>query len=494
MTTKERQGGSLRGIIFWTRRLPRQNMTWGLAGASLVALHVVLALLSSEFAYERDLITQPILTLIGLLLLAGAIYLLVIGRIPETPHRQGLLIGVLVLGATLRVGLLFSTPMLEDDHYRYLWDGAVVTRGMNPYAFAPSQMAGGEGDIGSIPAPLRQLAADSGVIVSRINYPSLRTIYPPVAQAAFALAHWIQPWSLFAWRLVLLAFDVTTLGLLILILRALRLPLLWLTVYWWNPILTKETFNSAHMDVIVLPFVLGAVLLMLRDRHVWAAGALGLAMGAKIWPIVLLPILLRPILTNPKKLIPALALFGLLAGAMFLPVHAAGFDHRSGFVAYGESWEMNDALFMLILWGKQAFLQGMSIDPNHSQLFTRIIVAAIVVVWTAWLTRNQSDDPAGVWERCLLILAAVFLLSPTQFPWYYLWLLPFLVIRPRSSLLVLTALLPLYYLRFYFAARDRVEIFDYGIVWLEYIPVWYLLLRELYARRQRLTSLTEAVA
>jgi len=491
MTTKERQGSMLRGMIFWTRRLPRQNMLWGLAGASLVALYVALALFSSEFVYERDLITQPILTLTSLLLLAGAIHLLVIWRIPETPHCQGLLIWALVIGATLRVSLLFSTPMLEDDHYRYLWDGAVVTQGMNPYAFAPSQIAGGEGDIGSIPAPFRQLAADSGVIISRINYPSLRTIYPPVTQAAFALAHWIQPWSLFAWRLVLLAFDVTTLGLLIFIFRGLKLPLLWLTVYWWNPILIKETFNSAHMDVIALPFVLGAVLLMLRNRYGWAAGALGLAVGAKVWPIVLLPVLLRPILTTPKKLILALAVFGLLAGAMWLPVYAAGFDHRSGFVAYGESWEMNDALFMLMLWGTQVFLQGMSIDLNHSQLVTRIIVAAIILVWTIWLTWNQSDDPAGVWKRCLLILAAVFLFSPTQFPWYYVWLIPFLAVRPWSPLLVLTALLPLYYLRFYFAARDRAAIFDYGIVWLEYIPVWWLLIREWYVHRRHSTSLME---
>ncbi len=50
-----------------------------------------------------------------------------------------------------------------------------------------------------------------------MNHSYLRSIYPPVAQAAFALAHWIGPWEVSAWRLVLLLFDTMTLGLLILV-------------------------------------------------------------------------------------------------------------------------------------------------------------------------------------------------------------------------------------------------------------------------------------
>ena len=72
----------------------------------------------------------------------------------------------------------------------------------------------------------------------------------------------------------------------------------------------------------------------------------------------------------------------------------------------------------------------------------------------------------------------VFLLSPAQFPWYYTWLVPFLVVVPSPALLLLTALLPLYYLRFYLDIRDQSRLFDYGIVWVEFLPVWLLLARE----------------
>ena len=78
-------------------------------------------------------------------------------------------------------------------------------------------------------------------------------------------------------------------------------------------------------------------------------------------------------------------------------------------------------------------------------------------------------------RRCLVIVAAAFLLSPTQFPWYFLWMAPLLAIGPNWALLSLTCLMPLYYLRFHFLGRDMVDTFDNGVVWLQFAPVWCLL-------------------
>ena len=73
------------------------------------------------------------------------------------------------------------------------------------------------------------------------------------------------------------------------------------------------------------------------------------------------------------------------------------------------------------------------------------------------------------------IVAALFLLSPTQFPWYYLWLLPLLVLAPNRALLGLTLMLPMYYLRFYYDARGEGLFFHHTVVWLEHGPVLVLL-------------------
>ena len=99
------------------------------------------------------------------------------------------------------------------------------------------------------------------------------------------------------------------------------------------------------------------------------------------------------------------------------------------------------------------------------------------------LLRRPVVGERDVARRSLYIVAAAFLLSPTQFPWYYLWCLPLLALCPRPSLLLLTVLLPLYYLRFYVRHHYGAGWFDYGIVWVEYVPVWCLLVWEAYMMR-----------
>jgi alpha-1,6-mannosyltransferase len=232
------------------------------------------------------------------------------------------------------------------------------------------------------------------------------------------------------------------------------------------------------LDVITLPLVVGAVMLAIRERYVWGAGLLALATGAKVWPIVVLPVVLSPLLRRPVRLIASLTLFALIGGALSIPVFMAGLDTSSGFVAYARTWEMNDALYMLFLWAVQFALGLLRFDLHTAQLVTRVLVSLILVAVVGWVSRPGSATAEQLWERSLLVVFATFLLSPTQFPWYYAWVVPFLVIRPRASLLVLNALVFLYYLRFYFMARNNVNIFDYGVVWVEFLPVWCLLLWE----------------
>jgi hypothetical protein len=463
-------------------------------GTLLVILHLALIYISPRFAYEQDNLSKPILAFVGIEIAAGAVYLLISADIHRAKPSKGLLIWVILVGVVSRAAMFASTPVLEDDFYRYLWDGAVTARGANPYSFSPDEVLAAD-DESSAPASLRQMSGEADEIIWRINHPELRTIYPPVAQAVFALAYRLRPWSLTAWRLTLLGFDIATLGLLALALRKLNLPMLSLAIYWWNPLLIKEAFNSAHMDLVVLPFVLAAVLLAISKREVSAAGALGLAVGAKVWPALLLPMIARSLFSQPKRLIVAIALFTLLSGAIFFPTFRAGLGESSGFTAYGQSWEMNDALFMLILSASKAAVSGFGYESHHGKLLARLLIGVALGALIIWRMRKQPGTGSQLCENCLIIVAALFLLNPAQFPWYFIWLIPFLALRPRRSLLLLTMLLPLYYLRFYFSARGNVKVFDQGIVWLEDAPVWLLLLREWFvARRNQSKSLVEVSA
>jgi len=49
---------------------------------------------------------------------------------PKLGFKQILLISLL-----FRLVLLFSTPNLSDDYYRFIWDGELISNGNNPYEF-----------------------------------------------------------------------------------------------------------------------------------------------------------------------------------------------------------------------------------------------------------------------------------------------------------------------------------------------------------------------
>ena len=391
-----------------------------------MGLHVGLLHLSAEFLYVRRNIELPITLLVGILVVSGIVYLVAVVRRP--PDSKPMWIWITLVGLVMRGTLFVSTPMLEDDFFRYLWDGAVLAHGHNPFAYVPEEMARQEGDTGDVHEELRRLAARSEPVVSRINHRGLRTIYPMVAQAAFALAYCVRPWSLLAWRAVLFCLDVATLVLLLALLRALRLPAVLAIVYWWNPVVVKEGMNSAHMDLVVMPFVLGAILLAVRGRWLWAVCCLSLATAGKIWPVLLVPVVLRRLVSQPVKLLVALAIFGLLTLMLYLPPLAAGLGDSSGFTAYGRRWEMNDALFMLVLWACQGLAKLTTGATASGPLMARVATLAILGAWIARVAWRDARTPAELCERCLLVVAALFLLSPTQFPAYYTWLAPLLAL------------------------------------------------------------------
>ena len=463
-----------------------RRLDWIAVGVVLIIIHCLLVPLSWEFDYDAPVLTYPVISFVALEMLAGGVYLTLLWLIPRSPSDRQLLALVLGVGLTMRAVTMFSTPILEDDFYRYLWDGAVVAEGKDPYRYSPAEVLAAHGDGDSTPAlaALSMLSEASTPVAQRINYPRLTTIYPPLTQGVFALGASIEAFSLHVWRLILLLIEGATVALLYMILRQQNRAPLWLAIDWWNPLAVKELVNSAHMDALFLPLLACVVLLMLMRKGVLASLCLALAAGVKLWPALLLPIFLRPLMAEPGKLVAALAVFSAaFSGTAWWLVGQAGGE--TGLTAYSVGWNMNDAFFLAFHWVVGNALELLGYEWLASGSVSRALVAATILWLGLWLNRRVAGDADELCSRFLVLTAIVFLLSPTQFPWYYTWLLPFLVVAPSPALLLLTALLPLYYLRFYLDFRDQSRLFDHGIVWLEYLPVWLLLAREwwLHVRR-----------
>ncbi len=453
--------------------LPGGMASWAALGLAEVGFAGVLALLSHRFGYAYDVAGMPVLAATAGLVSAGVLFCLVLPPLVRASLAADaqvvplLTLLIVVLGLAARLAVFASEPILEDDYQRYLWDGAVTASGHSPFALAPEDARRLDQQ-----SPLGGLAAGASVVISRINHSDLKTIYPPVAQGAFALAHVLSPFSLTSWRVVLLALDLATLGLILLLLRETGRSPLWAALYWWNPLVIKELFNSAHMDAVVLPFVLGSLLLTARKRCVLAAASLAFAVGAKIWPALLLPLVLRPLVADPRKLAGALLIFGGLCALWAAPILLGGLDDRSGFTAYLANWQTNSALFPMFAQGTAAVFDALSLPVAAAAPVTRTTIAlalGAVALWLSFKPLGSADDLMG---RASLLIAALVLLSPAQFPWYAVWFAPFLAFRPWTGFLVLTATAPLYYLSFYFTALGEPEVFKRYVVWLIWVPVW----------------------
>ena len=75
-------------------------------------------------------------------------------------------------------------------------------------------------------------------------------------------------------------------------------------------------------------------------------------------------------------------------------------------------------------------------------------------------------------------MALVFLLSPIQNPWYLSWVVPFLCLFPSRAWILLTGLVGLYYIDFYFDYQE-IQSWTQWTPWFEYLPFYLLLLWDL---------------
>ena len=430
-----------------------------------------LNILSARFIEADNLLNLHVVQFVFLYIISCIIYFVYIVRLKKyKPNIKHLVVWIFIVGIAARLLMIFSVPILEVDYHRYLWDGAVTASGNNPYEYSPLEIIDISNKDG-LPKKLKELSVNNLSTLEKINHPELKTSYPPVTQAVFAISNLIRPFSLTAWKFILLIVDIITFFLIYLVLKKLKIPESNLTIYWWNPLLIKEVFNSGHMDIIVFPFLIGCFLLYLSKKYVYSFTLLSAAVGAKLWPVLFFPVLIRNFISDWKRLLKYLSIFSVLTLLILSPLIIPFFDEGSGLEAYTRSWQNNDSFFRIILAATEFVLPLIGYHPGHGQFVSRILVGCSIVLVVLYFTKNKTINNLDYIKTALVITSVAFFLSPAQFPWYCLWMLPFLTIIPYKPLLLLTALMPLYYLIYYFEPRGQYEFYYQYIVWLEYLPV-----------------------
>lgn len=376
-------------------------------GFAVLAAFVVVFALSKPFEFGSEL-PLPIVAVTGFMVLAAiAAYLGLANalKIAESQHKH-LMLAIVGLAVSVRMVALFTCPILEIDYYRYLWDGKVVAQGISPYRFTPQEVR--DGSPGKVlnenetkdgepnealtrNANLQTLALlsirseSNHTILNRIHYEEYTTLYPPVSQLVFGLAmNWFPETAsveahVLAIKLVMVLFDIATMAVVFWILWLMKFHPGWLVLYAWNPLVIKEVANGGHLDSIAAFFLTLSVLAIVKFRlstsakfsHViWGGVALGLGVGAKLSPAVLLPALAVMIARRSptKAILFSLSCLAVVVAALWPMIGATdqssrvdsdiaaanpveegnsrtGLANKEGLVGFFSKWRMNDPIF-----------------------------------------------------------------------------------------------------------------------------------------------------
>ncbi len=445
---------------------PSQNAAVLFAGAGfIVASQVFLVRLAPALTHETAKDLSAVAPLILLIAIPAAASLWLAGRIARLSPTATAIIGIALLGVFIRLIWFGSPAPIENDFYRYLWDGAMLAHGFNPYTLSPAQVLDCAAN-GSLPPGAAGLAADGGEVLRRINFSEFRTIYPGTAQAAFAAAHLIAPWSLDGLRLVLFIADGATFLLLMSLMRVHGVNPLWAGLYWCSPFVSFTMIGITHADALIAPLLLGALLAQIRYRPFLACALLGLAAGVKLWPILIAPLLLRPHLVQSKRLIVAFACLGAATAVTVLPLVYSALAAGSGLTAYAGGWWNNNAIFAWAAVAAQAALpENAALTILRGGMAVIAAGMAIAVAFKPWKT------PAALTSQALAVAATVFFCSPAQFPWYAGWFLPLAAVHRFWPLLATSALLPAYYLFFPLWGTAQYDLLAYGVAFVHAAPI-----------------------
>ena len=377
---------------------------------------------------------------------AGIAYMAMLRRVWHEPRASPrLLTSAFLLALAFRAPLVVPPVGPDSDMERYLWDGRLQILGYNPYAMVPADPA------------LAALHTDETRAMPSIR---TRTPYPPAAQLFFRLVVSIHD-STLAMKVALVLCDLLT---MIVLWRWLVFTgrSEWLALaYAWNPLVVLEVAHSGHIDALGALWITASAYWLARRRTALASIAFVLAVATKLLPIVLVPLYWRRV-----RLRDAAAGSALLA-ALYVAFTTNGtlpFGAVPNVVAH---IRFNGPLFRTIMRAG---------NPQAAALVA-VALGMGAAIWARW--KLDADD-AAAWGWPMAVALAC---APVIYPWYLLYLTPFLFTAATLPLTAWTCTVLSTYVVWHIARRGGRWVVPTGLMWIEYgVPAVLAALQALRSR------------
>ena len=386
---------------------------------------------------------------------------------------------ILIIGLLIRLLLIPSDPFLSDDVYRYLWDGKVFYNGFNPFAYAPASFS------------LDNLK--DSIIYPNVNFPEIPTVYAPLAQIIFAISYLIG-YNIIIWKLILLVFEGVLVFFLYKLLIHFSMNMMRLAIYLLNPLVVIEIYSSGHLDVIGVCLLIIGIYFFYKNKIGMSLFTFILSILVKYNPLfMILPFLKK------RFLLKISIIFGSIISVLY-SFSQNGIIPTAGMITYVNRWEFNGFLYKTFLfvfdflggksqsWFSFAY-NGRVEDFYIGGAFYYKVVASIILLFIVIdqfkkLKMTENFKGVNYLQPVLFIGAAMFLMSPTLYPWYLIWLIPFLVFLPNWSWLFFTMLIQLsyYVMQGYHTHRVWHELNI--MLFFQYLPFYSLLIFEYLDKRK----------
>ena len=364
---------------------------------------------------------------------------------------------LLLSGILFRFCLIFSTPALSDDFYRFFWDGRIQQLGFNPFDFTPRQFLNQNSD-----AFLSQL-------FPYLNSPDYFSVYPQLSQILFNIVSVIGKDSLQTNLIVIKSMiflsEIGTLYLLNTLVNKRKQDPSHLLIYLLNPLVIIELTGNIHLEAFMIFFFLLAVILFYRQQFIGSATALSLSIQTKLLPILVIPFLIKKI--GIKKTI-GYGLVCLLITAFISTGSINTTDRISHIVEslnlYYGKFEFNGGIYLFfrnIGWA----IMGYNPIGILSKLMILCTLAGILFVYL-----KDSDMLSGFFWVFIIYLGFAAIIHP----WYLTPLIALSIFVRFRFILVWSALIPLSYISYRTIPYNE----NYWIIVLEYVVVIGYLLWE----------------
>ncbi|MCB9223037.1 MAG: glycosyltransferase 87 family protein [Crocinitomicaceae bacterium] len=315
----------------------------------------------------------------------------------------------LAVAIIVRLILLFSVPELSNDFYRFIWDGEMITRGINPYAHLPNELIS-QGPIYT-DQYMRVLYHGMGEL-SQEHY----SCYPVFNQLLFYIPATLfdsVQYNVIGLKVIVILADIGVIFIGKRLLKLVNLPEHNIWLYALNPFIILEFAGNVHFEGVMIFFLLLGIYYILIDKFIFGGIFFGLAIQIKLIPLMLIPFVFKYMKWKRSLGYTAtVALVVLLLGQLMLnPKFFENF--MVSIDLFTRSFEFNASIFYLIREYSFASV-GYDEIAIYGPLLSKISIVGIVILAVVKAVKNELSIFSGM----LFALMIYYSLATTVHPWY----------------------------------------------------------------------------